>query len=133
MRNTFQDLKEECSNNYDYTCGDTRLPNNNISTVELPNDSWSQDKCMVEFRHNLTFASFVKGKVDPLKLDGNLVDLCYCCSWEDLNPHNKVKGHRATCDTCMETKQLVKVSSKKSDGNRAADTLVKRIGRKEPK
>ena len=79
---------------------------------------------MVEFRHNLTCASLVEVQADSLKVDGNLANLCCHCSSEDLNPQNKVKGHRSICDTCMETRQLVKVSLKKSDRKMTIDTLV---------
>ena len=61
-------------------------PNNHIGTVDLPKDSLSEEKCMVEFRHNLTCASLVEVQLDTLKVDVNLVTLYCYCSLEDLNP-----------------------------------------------
>ena len=47
-------LNEDHLNNYDHTCGYTKFSNNGAGAVELPNESWSPEKCMLEFRHNLT-------------------------------------------------------------------------------
>ena len=72
------------------------FPNNDIDTVELPKDSWSQEKRMVEFRQNLTRASLVEVQIDSLKLDGHLSVLCCDSSSEDFTSQIKVKGHRGT-------------------------------------
>ena len=39
------------------------FPKNDVGTVDLPRDSWSQEKYMVEFRNKLTCASLVEVQV----------------------------------------------------------------------
>ena len=65
--------------NYCYQCGDTLYPDNDINTVDLPNESWKDPKCMIEFRHKLKCSSLLEVQIDTFSEDGAIkLRCCHC-------------------------------------------------------
>ena len=49
--------------NYDYQCGEYLCPDNDVERLILPNENWKEDRCRIEFRHNITCSSNIEVQV----------------------------------------------------------------------
>ena len=94
-------LLEECLEDCEHFCGDNLCPKNDRTAVELPHEYWRNKKSIIEFRHSLTCASLIGVQVDSMKIDGNLIIMCYYCGSEDVDVNKRIQGCRAMCNACL--------------------------------
>ena len=79
-----------------------------MTIVELPNESWRNEKSIVEFRHSLTCASLIEVQVDSMKFDGNLITMCCYCESEDADANRRIQGCGPMCNECVKNKVVLK-------------------------